>query len=394
MAMKKVRVEELKPGMVFDKAVYIDKSNILVAPMVPLKDEDVNRLRKWGIQEVETAGVVIEQRKVEKPKRLSMQEELKKLTEMVERGNVSTVLEEEEQLDVYQRTLKLIDDIFENVRNGVGYESNKILEAVDELIVEVSTNKNKAIHNAAGEQEGKYLHTLGLSVAALSTVTGISLGFGRDKLLTLVSGALLHDIGMVRVPVYITEKKDSLTPDEYNRIKTHTIYGYRIIVKELNLGSDIGAVALQHHEAFDGSGYPRKLKGEDISPFARIVSICDVFAAMIKKRSYRDEHLSYLAMKSILGRSSTKFDPELVKAFLSNMAIYPVGSLVQLNSGSIAKVISANSEIPLRPKVTIILDEFGRKMEQERTVDLQTASSLFITKPVSNDIIQNPGAHE
>jgi HD-GYP domain-containing protein (c-di-GMP phosphodiesterase class II) len=389
--MKKLRVEELKAGMVFDKAVYIDKSNILVAPMVPLKEEDVNRLRKWGIEEVETAGELVEQRQVEKQKRISIQEELKKLTEMVERGGgAQRAPEEEPHVNVFDRMLRLIEDIFENVRNGVGYDKKLIVNAVDELIIAVSRDKNDAIHRATTEQEGKYLHTLGVSVASLSAVTGMSLGFGHDKLLPLVSGALLHDVGMVRVPLYITEKKGILTPDEYNRIKTHTIYGYRIVIKELELGNEVATMALQHHESYDGSGYPRKLSGEEISAFARIVSICDVFVAMTKKRSYRDEHLSYQAMKTILGKSSSKFDPEIVKAFLSNMAIYPVGSLVQLNSGAIAKVVSANSEFPLRPKVSVVLDESGDKVKKERMIDLQNVSSLYIRKAVSKTNIGQP----
>ena len=128
---------------------------------------------------------------------------------------------------------------------------------------------------------------------------------------------------MVRVPSYITEKKDSLSEEEYNRIKTHPIYGYRIITKELELTNEIATIALQHHESYDGTGYPRKSKSESISEFAKIVSICDVYAAMTRKRSYRDEHLSYNAMKNVLSESNRKFDPSVVKAFLSNMAIHP-----------------------------------------------------------------------
>jgi hypothetical protein len=93
--------------------------------------------------------------------------------------------------------------------------------------------------------------------------------------------------------------------------------------------------------------------------------------------------MSYSAMKNILSGTSRKYDPDYVKAFLSNMAIYPVGSIVQLNNGVMAKVVSANSELPLRPKVSVMVDEFGEKPDSEKTIDLEEVNSIFIKKPVS-----------
>lgn len=389
MAMKKFRVEELKPGMVFDKAVYIDMNNILAAPMVPLKEEDINRLTKWGIEEVETTGEVVKQEETAESKKVTIKDKITKLTKIAENGKEEALLEGEKGIsDVYKKMLRLTGDIFEKVRNGAGYDKEKILNSISKLIEDVKKDKNGALEEVTKEHEGKYLHTLGVSAAILSTVLGISIGHGKHRLIPLGVGALLHDIGMVRVPVYITEKKGRLTPDEYNRIKTHPIYGYRIVTKELALTDDSATIVLQHHEAYDGSGYPRKLKGDDITAFARIVSICDVFVAMTKKRSYRDEHLSYHAMKTILSGSSRKFDPQIVKIFLSNMAIYPVGSIVQLNNNVIGKVVSANPELPLRPKISVLIDEFGEKGDNGKIIDLQEVSSLFIKKPLSKFLLK------
>lgn len=384
MAMKKYRVEDLKPGMVFDKAVYIDMNNILVAPMVPLKEDDINRLTKWGIEEIETAGEVVKQGSDGQAHKVSISDEVKRLTRMAKLGNGAESVPAIRNLQtVYADTYSLVEDVFKKVRNGAGYDKKKILNGVDDILTEASKDTNAALNEVTMEHDGKYIYTLGVNVSILSMVTGLSLGFGKDRLITLGAGALLHDIGMVRVPNYIAEKKGSLTHDEYNRIKTHTVYGYRIALNELDLGNDIADIVMQHHEIYDGSGYPRKLEGENISDYARIVSICDVFIAMIKKRSYRDAHMSYSAMKNILSGSSRKFDPDYVKAFLSNMAIYPVGSIVQLNNGVMAKVVSANSELPLRPKVSVMVDEFGEKPDSEKIIDLEEENSIFIKKPVS-----------
>jgi len=389
MDMNKYRVEELKPGMVFNKAVYIDMNNILVAPMVPLKEDDINRLIKWGIEEVETAGDLIKMGEETAKEEESIKEKVHKLTEMMDaKSDLEEAVHEKDLPQLYKDMVVLIQDIFEKVRNGVGYDKNKIIDAVRVLIDKVKKDKSRALEESMREHEGEYLYTLSVSVVLLAIVTGISLGYGDHRLIPLGVGALMHDIGMVRVPNYITEKKSSLTSDEYNRIKTHPIYGYRIITKELELTNEIATIALQHHEAYDGSGYPRKSKGDDISEFAKIVSICDTFVAMTCERSYRDEHLSYNAMKNIVSESNRRYDPELVKVFLSNMAIYPVGSIVQLNNNLIGRVVSANPDLPLRPKISVLIDEFGDKVTKEKVIDLQEMSSLFITKPLSKSYLK------
>jgi HD-GYP domain-containing protein (c-di-GMP phosphodiesterase class II) len=386
MDMKKLKVNELKPGMVFDKAVYIDMNNILVAPMVPLKEEDLNRLIKWGIEEVETAGEMIKQVEVKTPPKESIKERVNQLTKMMgteeEREEIRTIS------GIFEELAVLVEDVFEKVRNGVGYEKNTIIDGIDGLIDEIRKDKNRAIAECVMEHQGYYLYTLAVGVTILSLITGMSLNYGDHRLIPLGVGALLHDIGMVRVPKYITEKKGSLTEDEYNRIKTHPIYGYRIITKELDMTNEIATVALQHHESFDGSGYPRKTKEKDISEFARITAICDAFVAMTRERSYREEHLSYNAMKNILSESNRKYDPAIVKVFLSNMAIYPVGSIVELNNGVIGRVISAHPALPLRPKVQVLVDEFGDRVGQDTVLDLQETGEFFIKKPLSKSYVR------
>jgi HD-GYP domain-containing protein (c-di-GMP phosphodiesterase class II) len=389
MEKRKIRVEELKPGMVFDKAVYIDMNNILVAPMVALKDEDINRLVKWGIEEVETSGVMVRQGEDASARGESLKEKIHKLTEMMEEGREEEPKKVDQSMEgLFDEMVLMIEDIFEKIRNGVGYEKEKILDLIGRLIQKVEEDRNRALETTAREHEGKYIYTLAASVTILAVVTGMSLEYEKSKLVTLGAGALLHDVGMVRVPNYITEKNAKLSPDEYNRIKTHTIHGYRIITKELQLTNEIASIALQHHEAYDGNGYPRKSRSGAISEMAKIVSICDAFAAMTRKRSYRDEHLSYHAMKTILSESNRKFDPRIVKAFLSNMAIYPVGSIVQLNNNVIGRVVSANPELPLRPKITVLMDEFGDKVKEETVLDLQEMTNVFITKPLSKSYLK------
>ncbi len=385
MTLKKIPVNELKPGMIFDKSVYIDENNILVPPMVPIKEEDINRLVRWGIEEVETEGELIREGKTAKPKNLK--EEIKRLEK--EAGIVKPEAGLKSFQNVYDETVELIREIFDSVKNAVSYSQEKIYRTAEKLIEAVESDKNNAIEVAIGEHDQKYLYVLGASVGVLSAVTGISLNFNEERLKSIVIGGWLHDIGMIKVPPYITEKKGKLTPDEYARIKTHPIYGYRIILNDLMLNNEIANVALQHHESYDGTGYPRKLKGNQISIYARIVAICDSYETKTRKRSYRDEMMYYNAMKTIVSASNRRFDPNIVKVFLSNMAIYPVGSVVKLNNGVVARVIKANPNLPLRPIIEVLIDEFGDKLKSgERVIDLQNESSFFIKSPLSKEEVK------
>ena len=385
MTLKKIPVNELKPGMIFDKSVYIDENNILVPPMVPIKEEDINRLVRWGIEEVETEGELIREGKTARPKNLK--EEIKRLEK--EAGIVKPETGLKSFQNVYDETIELIREIFDSVKNAVSYSQERIYKTALKLIKAIESGKNNAIEVAIGEHDQKYLYVLGASVGVLSAITGMSLNFNEDRLKSIVVGGWLHDIGMIKVPPYITEKKGKLTPDEYARIKTHPIYGYRIILNDLMLNNEIANVALQHHESYDGTGYPRKLKGKQISLYARIVAICDSYIAMTRKRSYRDEMMYYNAMKTIVSASNRRFDPEIVKVFLSNMAIYPVGSVVRLNNGIVARVIKANPNLPLRPIIEVLIDEFGDKLSSgERIIDLQNETSFYIKSPLSKDEVK------
>jgi HD-GYP domain-containing protein (c-di-GMP phosphodiesterase class II) len=221
-----------------------------------------------------------------------------------------------------------------------------------------------------------------VNVTILSTIIGMVLKYTGHRLIQLATGAFLHDLGMVKVPKEILRKKEKLTSDELNQIRTHPIHAYRVITKELKYPDDIGIIALQHHERWDGQGYPRKLKGEDINLSGRIVTVADAYVAMINERPYRDSLIGYSAMKNVLSDNGRHFDPRVLKAFLESMGIYPIGSVVQMNNSAIGRVTAIHAEAPLRPVVELIVDEYGHQLGERDTVDLLAKKGLFIVKAV------------
>jgi HD-GYP domain-containing protein (c-di-GMP phosphodiesterase class II) len=167
-------------------------------------------------------------------------------------------------------------------------------------------------------------------------------------------------------------------------MKAHPLYAYKIVCKELLYSEDVGVVALQHHERWDGDGYPRRIAGADIELSARIVTVADAFEAMVSEKSYRNSMVGYQAMKNLLSDNSRRFDPDVLKAFIRTMGIYPIGSIVLLNNGSVARVVEVHGEAPLRPRIRILIDEFGKAYEQDEgeTIDLLSEKGLFIARAI------------
>lgn len=186
--------------------------------------------------------------------------------------------------------------------------------------------------------------------------------------------------GMTQIPAYITHKQSQLSEHELNQVKTHPILGYQVMKKLGNFSEKSCVVVMQHHEQFDGNGYPRGLKGSEIDEGARIVTIGDNYEALLEARSYREKQFFYQAMKQLVATGARKFDPVMLKAFLSMMSVYPIGSIVELNKGGIGIVIGSNPLKPMRPIVKLLYSETKQQMRDLVIVNLGADQSLFINK--------------
>ncbi|HQG40991.1 MAG TPA: HD domain-containing phosphohydrolase, partial [Spirochaetales bacterium] len=153
----------------------------------------------------------------------------------------------------------------------------------------------------------------------------------------------------------------------------------------LGYPDEVGVIVLQHHERWDGEGYPRKLKGAEIDILARIVSVADAFEAMISEKPYRNSMIGYQAMKHLMSDNGRRFDPDVLKAFLQSMGVYPVGSLVLLNNSAIARVVENHAQAPLRPKIRLLVDATGTVFQEHEgsMIDLLKEKALFIVRAIS-----------
>ncbi len=195
-----------------------------------------------------------------------------------------------------------------------------------------------------------YTYSHSVNVAVLSIIIGVTMGLGRKELTKLGLGALLHDIGKVFIDKDIVNKPGKLTDEEFSSMKMHSKLGYDYVRDRFQLPVKSYVAVLDHHERYDGSGYPNSKKGDEISDFGKMIALADVYDALTSERPYRKALPPSEAMEYIMGNSQVHFDPELVKVFSRKVAPYPVGTLVKLSNGMTGLVVENYEAFCLRRK--------------------------------------------
>ena len=406
---KKIKVDDIKIGMQFSSPVYFDKTKVVIPAFTTVKLSDIERLKRWRISEVEieddevtkdipSSKPVIEDTSSTSEssnpsvdKRKAMADRLKKYQQDIKK--IDTKLEnmpkpsESSNLSIitqYTSILSKIKSILQNIKTDTIASKNDIYDVVAEII-DLTMNKKTEILSILSHFEDPaydYLVVHSANVAIYSAFIGYGMNLNQFKLNQLTIAALLHDVGMVKVPESILNTTGKLSPQEFMLVQRHTFEGYRILLSRQLFPEEICQVALQHHERFNGSGYPSHRHGDQISVFSRIVAVADSYDAMTEPHTYREKFHGHKAIKDVLQASKNLYDPEVSKTFLSIMSIYPIGSLVQLNNGAIAIVFQANINFPLRPTIRILFDEFGDKVIEKSIIELEKSPNLFITSVI------------
>jgi HD-GYP domain-containing protein (c-di-GMP phosphodiesterase class II) len=220
---------------------------------------------------------------------------------------------------------------------------------VEQLISSLMEDQSALVNISDLKSYDEYTYHHSLSVAVLSIAIGQSMGFKAAQLSQLGKCAMMHDIGKTAVPVAIINKPARLDAEEWNVMQTHSSEGYQYLIRNKIGGKEMWGSVLSHHEKYDGTGYPNKLKGRKIPMLSRIISVADVYDALTSNRPYRTPMQPPEAIEYIMGNVSTAFDFEVVKAFLRKVELYPVGNFVELSNQQIAVVLS--NENPMRPVV-------------------------------------------
>jgi HD-GYP domain-containing protein (c-di-GMP phosphodiesterase class II) len=235
----------------------------------------------------------------------------------------------------------------------------------------------------------RYLFDHSLNVAVLSGIIGMAKNFDDKKLGALIAGALLFDAGMTLLPREIVQNNRLLSPQEKELIGSHTTEGYNLLKSCVDISESTARCALEHHERYDGSGYPVGLAGKNIHEFAQIIAIADVYDALISPRPYRKPYTLNEATEFLYASGNSLFDIELVRLFLKHIAIYPISTIVRLNNGQVGVVVTVRPGLAHRPVVKILREADGSPPLAPYHVDLLKQNNLVISY-VYNDQGNSP----
>lgn len=294
--------------------------------------------------------------------------------------NISNVEKKSKQgyIEVKNMGIDTVSSIYKKVINFESVQLEEIYSVVNNIVDLVKKDNNipaGLMKKMQLKDNFTFLHSI--NTCYLSIFLGEYMKLSDENLIKLGVGALLHDIGKIRIDESILKKNTRLTSDEYEEIKKHTNYGYEILSGINNIYSETPYIALNHHEKFDGSGYPRGMKGANIDIYSQIVSVCDVYDALICARSYKPALKPNETFEYILSKSGTFFNISVVTAFRECMLIYPDGVGVKLSNGRLGFVYKQNLGYPERPIIHVVTDSYGYFIDPIE-LDLLTTLNVVI----------------
>ncbi|MBU3736049.1 MAG: HD-GYP domain-containing protein [Methylobacterium sp.] len=251
----------------------------------------------------------------------------------------------------------------------------KAYALIDSMVDSLMSEGDIVLHAMQSKNGGaeRFLHTLNVTVLALilAKVSDMS----AEEARSVGMGSLLHDLGKHRIPDRITHNPDPLTRAEAALLEQHPAFGADF-ARENSLPENVLQIILQHHECFDGSGYPARLKQDQISPLARIVAVANTYDNLCNPFHPAEALSPYEALALMFARMPQKFDPELLKLLIKTLGVYPPGSVVQLSDGRYGLVASVNPSKPMRPFVVIYAPDVPR--EKPQIINLGEENGLAI----------------
>ncbi|MCZ8239350.1 MAG: HD-GYP domain-containing protein [Leptospiraceae bacterium] len=384
--MKKIDVSSLKKGDKYTKPVYLDPDTVFISSNSPISEADLDRLTKFGIKEVFSDGTKIIEETEEKVNKFS-DDKLPFLdqTEDALRLKViyDKIIHNRFEFDsIYGHALDIVQKSYKIIADGKSIEIREFRDVAEKICDYVKGNSQISVYLNSYNQNNNYLYHQVVNSTFFAVVIGMNMDYSRPKLIDLALASLVADVGMLLVPNNISEKTGILDDNEKKIIFKHTLVGYQVLTQRIKLKNSLAVVSLQHHENFDGTGYPQKISGNSIEEFARIYAIADNYSSLISKRPQRPAFLPHEAIKKMIGELVTKFDLKMVRLFLNIQSMYPLGSYVELSDGRTAMVLDVNKDKPIRPSVRIIKESNGQKVKTLQFSNLGTDLQLYITKPI------------
>ncbi len=355
--MRAISLQAAEPGLVLAADVWVD-GRLLLRAGNRLTERQIERLGELGVRTLYVHQPM--EKGAGEPRRDEPAPETLPLTERT-----------------YRDARRALEGFLERARRGLVTDIGRLRAAVFAIVEDVLSNPDVLPHLERIRALEDYVFDHSIAVCAGSVFLGVHVGLSMPELRVVAMGAALHDVGHVALPEPVWLKPGQLTQSEYGLIQRHTQTGYEMIRRTGPCDLRCAHIAYQHHERWDGAGYPRGLARERIHLFARIVALVDVFEALTAPRPHRPAWDIHEAIRFVEAQSGKAFEPRLVRTFLARVAPYPVGSVVRLNTGEPAQVVRLVPGAPSRPVV--------RRLDGDRgEIDLSADLTRRIVGPLAD----------
>jgi putative nucleotidyltransferase with HDIG domain len=351
---KTISIDQLKPGMYVKS--FSDSSSLNIKSEGYIScEESITQLRKAKISHL----VIVPEKEKQTVNIEKVFAEIKTTSPAREKKipPIKTALSLDSEMkkasNLYKNAKSLQEKILGRIKQKKSIDISDAQETTDAMVDSIFRNQDALSCMSRLQTKDSYLIEHSLNVSILMSVFAKHLGFDKRLIQELALGAFLHDIGKVLLPNDILNKRSELTSKEQNIIRSHVALGLKILEDSPSISHIAMKMVREHHERLDGSGYPKKLKGEEISLYGRMIAIIDSYDAMTSERPYKKSVHPINAFKTLISESPDGYDEELVEKFIQCMGVYPVGTLVKLNSGKLGLISRLNKQKPLHPFVRV-----------------------------------------
>ncbi|GAB6156284.1 HD-GYP domain-containing protein [Desulfosporosinus burensis] len=348
--MRQVSVHSLTIGDVLGKTIFSSSGRILLGKGVKLTPLFIAKLKEMGLSIL-----------------------------YIEDDRFDDVIVEDVISEEHRReAMEFLEKSTRSVRLGRNLNDFDLKNIIKKIVEEILFKKDILVNMMDMRSIDNQMFAHSVNVCVLSTVLGKALLFDREKLETLAIGAILHDFGKLQLDPKLITKTEDHTSEEVELLKTHTTLGFEDLRKRKDLNLAVAHIAFQHHEHMNGTGYPRRLKEGEIHPLAQIVGIADLYDKFTSDHNDVKRIMPHEACEILMGLAGTLYPLEMVRLFLKNIAAYPTGITVRLNTGEIGVVVDQNLSMPARPIVRVFDEsQFGENtikeynMVEKRTIFIQ-----------------------
>jgi putative nucleotidyltransferase with HDIG domain len=265
---------------------------------------------------------------------------------------------------------RAVTSMFQEARMGKAIDAGNATKLVEEIADSVTRNPGALISLARLKTADDYTYMHSVAVCALMIALGRQLKLDEELIRKLGIAGLLHDLGKAMMPLEVLNKPGKLSDDEFRIMKSHPEEGYKLLQDSQGIDDITFDVVLHHHEKTDGSGYPKGLKDKEISLYAKMGAVCDVYDAITSNRPYKAGWCPAESLRRMAEWANGHFDPTVFQAFVKSLGIYPIGSLVRLNSGRLGLVIEQSARSLLTPRIKVFFSTRSNTRIPPEIIDL------------------------